>query len=50
MRVKKYAFTFSVQQSFQQPILKHSFLVRCMPGTYPFQALLMPTARIPIQR
>ena len=35
--MKKYAFTFSVQQSFQQPILKHSFLVRCMPGTYPFQ-------------
>lgn len=35
--MKKYAFTFSVQQEFEAPILKHSFLLRCMPGTYPFQ-------------
>ena len=35
--MKKYAFTFSVQQEFAEPILKHSFLLRCMPGTYPFQ-------------
>lgn len=35
--MKKYAFTFSVQQEFETPILKHSFLLRCMPGTYPFQ-------------
>ncbi len=35
--MKKYAFTFSVQQKFEAPILKHSFLLRCMPGTYPFQ-------------
>lgn len=35
--MKKYAFTFSVQQEFQEPILKHSFLLRCVPGTYPFQ-------------
>lgn len=35
--MKKYAFTFSVQQEFPEPILKHSFLLRCMPGTYPFQ-------------
>lgn len=35
--MKKYAFTFSIQQEFQESILKHSFLLRCMPGTYPFQ-------------
>lgn len=35
--MKKYAFTFSVSQKFQEPIAHHSFLVRCMPGTYPFQ-------------
>lgn len=35
--MKKYAFTFSVQEEYQEPILKHSFLLRCMPGTYPFQ-------------
>jgi transglutaminase-like putative cysteine protease len=35
--MKKYAFTFTVHQEFDAPILKHSFLLRCMPGTYPFQ-------------
>lgn len=35
--MKKYAFRFSVQQTFEEPILKHSFLLRCMPGTFPFQ-------------
>lgn len=35
--MKKYAFTLQVNQEFSQPILKHSFLLRCMPGTYPFQ-------------
>lgn len=35
--MKKYAFTFDVSQSFDAPILKHAFLLRCMPGTYPFQ-------------
>lgn len=35
--MKKYAFTFSVHQEFAEPIVKHSFLLRCMPGTYPFQ-------------
>ena len=35
--MKKYAFTFSVSQTFEEPILKHGFLIRCMPGTYPFQ-------------
>ena len=35
--MKKYAFTFSGQQTFSGAITKHSFLLRCMPGTYPFQ-------------
>lgn len=35
--MKKYAFTFSGQQTFSGTITKHSFLLRCMPGTYPFQ-------------
>ena len=35
--MKKYAFTYSVHQTFSGPITKHSFLLRCMPGTYPFQ-------------
>lgn len=35
--MKKYAFTFSVQQDFEKPVSKHSFLLRCMPGTYSFQ-------------
>ncbi len=35
--MKKYAFRFQVQQDFEAPILKHSFLIRCMPGTFPFQ-------------
>lgn len=35
--MKKYAFSLQVSQEFSQPILKHSFLLRCMPGTYPFQ-------------
>lgn len=35
--MKKYAFTLLVHQEFDAPILKHSFLLRCMPGTYPFQ-------------
>ena len=35
--MKKYAFTFSGHQSFSQPITRHNFLLRCMPGTYSFQ-------------
>lgn len=35
--MKKYAFTFSVCQNFPEPVTRHSFLLRCMPGTYPFQ-------------
>lgn len=35
--MKKYAFRFQVQQDFEAPILKHNFLIRCMPGTFPFQ-------------
>lgn len=35
--MKKYAFTYSVHQTFSGPITKHGFLLRCMPGTYPFQ-------------
>ena len=35
--MKKYAFTYSVHQTFSSPITKHNFLLRCMPGTYPFQ-------------
>jgi len=35
--MKKYAFTYSVHQTFSGPITKHNFLLRCMPGTYPFQ-------------
>lgn len=35
--MKKYAFTFSGHETFSVPITGHSFLLRCMPGTYPFQ-------------
>lgn len=35
--MKKYAFTFSGRQTFSGPIKRHNFLLRCMPGTYPFQ-------------
>ncbi len=35
--MKKYAFTYNVHQTFSGPVTKHSFLLRCMPGTYPFQ-------------
>lgn len=35
--MKKYAFTFSGRQTFSGPIQRHNFLLRCMPGTYPFQ-------------
>jgi transglutaminase-like putative cysteine protease len=35
--MKKYAFTFSGQETFSGTITRHSFLLRCMPGTYPFQ-------------
>ena len=35
--MKKYAFTFSGRQVFSGPIRRHDFLLRCMPGTYPFQ-------------
>ena len=35
--MKKYAFTFSGRLTFSGPIKRHNFLLRCMPGTYPFQ-------------
>lgn len=35
--MKKYAFTFTGTRQFQDKISKHSFLLRCMPGTYSFQ-------------
>lgn len=35
--MKKYAFTFSASHTFGEPVSKHGFLIRCMPGTYPFQ-------------
>lgn len=35
--MKKYAFTFSGHQTFTGTITRHNFLLRCMPGTYPFQ-------------
>ena len=35
--MKKYAFTFSGHQEFSDTITRHNFLLRCMPGTYPFQ-------------
>ena len=35
--MKKYAFTFRDDQSFSGTVTRHNFLIRCMPGTYPFQ-------------
>lgn len=35
--MKKYAFTFSASAEFPQPVRGHAFLIRCMPGTFPFQ-------------
>ncbi len=35
--MKKYAFTFSGCQVFDEAVTGHGFLLRCMPGTYPFQ-------------
>ena len=35
--MKKYAFTLSMEQRFDAPVTKHSFILRCTPGTYPFQ-------------
>lgn len=35
--MKKYAFTFTATHTFSEPVSRHSFLIRCMPGTYPFQ-------------
>lgn len=35
--MKKYAFSFSFQQDFSEPVSKHGFILRCTPGTYPFQ-------------
>lgn len=35
--MKKYAFTFSGKMTFSGPVKRHNFLLRCMPGTYPFQ-------------
>ena len=35
--MKKFAFTFSGSQEFSGIITRHNFLLRCMPGTYPFQ-------------
>lgn len=35
--MKKYAFTLTAKQTYDQKVSRHSFLIRCMPGTYPFQ-------------
>ncbi len=35
--MKKYSFTFSANWVFDEPVRSHSFLLRCMPGTYAFQ-------------
>lgn len=35
--MKKYTFTFRDDQQFANPVTRHNFLIRCMPGTYPFQ-------------
>lgn len=35
--MKKYAFRFHMEQKFSDAVTRHSFLLRCMPGTYPFQ-------------
>lgn len=35
--MKKYEFNFSCSWVFDAPIKRHHFLLRCMPGTYPFQ-------------
>lgn len=35
--MKKYAFTFSASHAFPEKVCRHSFLIRCMPGTYSFQ-------------
>lgn len=35
--MKKYAFTFTGHETFSDTITGHNFLLRCMPGTYPFQ-------------
>ena len=35
--MKKYAFRFTGEKTFSGKITRHNFLLRCMPGTYPFQ-------------
>jgi len=35
--MKKYAFTFRATERFEAAVTKHNFILRCMPGTYPFQ-------------
>ena len=35
--MKKYAFRFVGETAFSEKITRHNFLLRCMPGTYPFQ-------------
>ena len=35
--MKKYAFHLQVDETFEAPVRGHAFLLRCMPGTYPFQ-------------
>lgn len=35
--MKKYAFSLSADYSYADAISKHGFLLRCMPGTFPFQ-------------
>ena len=35
--MKKYAFTFRGKKTFSGKVSRHSFLLRCVPGTYPFQ-------------
>ena len=35
--MKKYAFSYSVKQTFDSPVTRHAFILRCMPGTFPFQ-------------
>lgn len=35
--MKKYAFTFSGSAEYDHKVKSHSFLLRCVPGTFPFQ-------------
>lgn len=37
--MNKYEFTFNCSWVFDEPVKHHHFLLRCMPGTYPFQRI-----------